>query len=231
MTAKYICVEGTDGVGKTTQVQLLGQRLTQLAIPHVLTSEPGNPHLGLTMQLRSLMLDAKWSSDMTPLAREYLFQATRSMNLDKVVYPALQEGKVVISDRGILSGMAYNRASDDFDSETTKQLFKTTTANFCRLTGKPKSYIYDLIIILKEANVQASLSKARDKHEFKQGDVIENQGVPYMDKVRHYMKPEFAQYIFECPIVVIDVNGKSREQVNNEIFAVLKEKGLIIIIE
>jgi thymidylate kinase len=62
---KYICFEGLDGIGKTTQCEKLFCYLKKKGFRVILTKEPGTPHLPVTMIFRDLMLNNKWETDWT----------------------------------------------------------------------------------------------------------------------------------------------------------------------
>ena len=208
---KYICIEGVDGTGKSTQSHLLSERIPN----SIKTSEPGNINCPIMMEIRKLVLDAQYDKSMTPLARDYLFQAARSINLEHIVYPNIKNGTHVISDRGAMSGFAYSLATG-MDIETLKNLFRLTTQDFA---NKSKNEgVYDMIIVLENEDTQSVLDRAGEKKEFVKGDAIEMRGAKYMDQVRHYMRQMKNENIFKCPIVYIDVKDKTREQVNDEIY-------------
>src|ERR1019366_42337 len=105
-----ICLEGCEGVGKTTQTQKLVDHLRAKGFKVLQTKEPGTPHLPLTMLLRGVMLDKQYDEQLTPLARELISQAIRSIHIEKLIVPALTEYDYIIQDRGILSGLAYGSA-------------------------------------------------------------------------------------------------------------------------
>ena len=108
--AKYICLEGTEGVGKTTQTRKLVDTLRARGYAVLETKEPGSPHSPLTMTLRGIMLDNQYDSQMTRPAREFISQAIRSIHLEQVIVPNLYKYDFIIQDRGILSGYAYGTA-------------------------------------------------------------------------------------------------------------------------
>lgn len=216
MLGKYICIEGIDGVGKTTQVQLLNERIAN----SITTSEPGNSKCPITMELRKLVLDAQYDTHLTPLARDYLFQACRSINLEHIVSPAIKKGQHVISDRGAMSGFAYSLATD-LPLVDLKHLLYLTTKSF-----SAGAHLYDIIVVL-ESDIEESLDKASEKKEFSSGDAIEMRGPKYMEKVRYYMRFLKDYRLFSCPIVYIDVKGKSKEQVTDEILQILVENKIL----
>jgi len=92
----FITFEGIEGSGKTTQIQLLSEKLDRHGIEHVLTREPGGTEVG--NQIRSILLNPA-NRGLTPLAELLLYQAARAQHLARVIVPALAEGKLVLCDR------------------------------------------------------------------------------------------------------------------------------------
>lgn len=99
-----VSFEGLDGAGKTTQIELLTRWLEEQHIPYVRTREPGGTPLGL--EIRQLLLNRP-DLAITPLAEAFLFQADRAQHFERVVLPALAEGKLVITDRCLDASIAY----------------------------------------------------------------------------------------------------------------------------
>jgi len=102
----FICVEGLDGSGKTTQARILVRNLRRRGLDVVYTSEPSVGEVGKL--IRSFVLDRE---DRVPAALEaLLFAADRVDHLESVVKPLLKEGKVVVCDRYVYSTLAYQGA-------------------------------------------------------------------------------------------------------------------------
>lgn len=101
MTGLFITFEGPEGAGKSTQVTLLVEWLRARGLEAYTTREPGGTPLGL--EIRRLLL----SQDMSAEAEYLLYSADRAEHVRKVVLPALEEGKIVISDRHLDSSLAY----------------------------------------------------------------------------------------------------------------------------
>ena len=101
---RLISFEGLDGAGKTTQMQLLEQWLAARDIPYIRTREPGGTPLGV--EIRHLLLNRP-DLAITPLAEAFLFQADRAQHFAHIVIPALEAGKLVITDRCIDASIAY----------------------------------------------------------------------------------------------------------------------------
>ena len=102
--ALFITFEGGEGSGKTLQTRALYRRLCQLAIPALLTHEPGVTSLG-----KKLTRLLKWAEDIdiSPLAELLMFNVSRAQLVAEVIQPNLREGKVVICDRYADSTVAY----------------------------------------------------------------------------------------------------------------------------
>jgi dTMP kinase len=101
---RLISFEGLDGAGKTTQMRLLEQWLQARNIAFIRTLEPGGTPLGA--EIRRLVLDRP-DLAIVPLAESFLFQADRAQHFARLVIPALQEGKLVITDRCYDASIVY----------------------------------------------------------------------------------------------------------------------------
>jgi dTMP kinase len=101
MAGLFVTFEGTEGSGKTTQVELLGEWLTSR--DPVVIREPGGTELG--ERIREVVLYA--GLDMDAEAEMYLFMAARRQLIGEVIAPALAAGQIVIADRYHDSTLAY----------------------------------------------------------------------------------------------------------------------------
>ena len=98
-----ISLEGIDGSGKSTLAKNLATKLRQDNLPIILTKEPGSTALGAT--LRTLVQEKK--VPINGQAEFLLFAADRAQHFSELVLPALEKGKIVISDRMADSSLAY----------------------------------------------------------------------------------------------------------------------------
>ncbi len=119
-----ISFEGLDGAGKTTQIELLERWLQLQNISYVRTREPGGTPLGV--ELRKLLLNRP-DLAITPLAEVYLFQADRTQHFDKEILPALEAGKLVITDRYIDASVAYQGYVRGLDVKLVERLSMIAT--------------------------------------------------------------------------------------------------------
>lgn len=102
----FICIEGLDGCGKTTQAKLLAKKLRN-SKNAVYTAEPSRGKIGTYIRKSYLYGGKRLSSVLEAL----LFAADRIEHVENEVIPALNEGRLVISDRYVYSSLAYQGAA------------------------------------------------------------------------------------------------------------------------
>ena len=122
--ALFITFEGGEGCGKSVQARALYRRLSKLAIPAVLTHEPGVTSLG-----KKLGRWLKWAegTDISPLTELLLFNASRAELVTKLIKANLENGKVVICDRHADSTTAYQGYGRGLDLEVVKAINSAAT--------------------------------------------------------------------------------------------------------
>ena len=116
----FITFEGSEGCGKTTQVQLLANRLDAGGIPFLITREPGGTAIGET--IRELLQYAPQSTGMTPETEVLLFEASRAQLVREIIKPALERGECVIADRFFDSTTIYQGVARKLDKKVVRQL-------------------------------------------------------------------------------------------------------------
>lgn len=114
MTGLFVVFEGGDSVGKTTQVELLAAWLGSVGIDHVKTRQPGGTEVGA--ELRRLVLDPVFG-DVSPRAEALMYAADKAQHVHELIRPALADGKVVVSDRYVLSMIAYQGAGRELEMD------------------------------------------------------------------------------------------------------------------
>lgn len=98
----FICIEGLDGSGKSTQAKLLTKKLNKAGYNAIYTAEPSQGKIGKFIRKR--LFEQK---RMPTSAEALLFAADRIEHVQNEVAPALIEGKIVVSDRYVYSSLAY----------------------------------------------------------------------------------------------------------------------------
>jgi len=103
----FICIEGIDASGKTTHARQLVENLLQRGLEAVYTTEPTSGEIGNLIKTHIL----KSSQRVPSMIEALLFAADRIEHVENMIKPALQEGKIVISDRYVYSSLAYQGAA------------------------------------------------------------------------------------------------------------------------
>jgi dTMP kinase len=213
MKAKYICFEGTEGVGKSTQTTKLVEFLRSKGYKVLQTKEPGTPHSPLTMMLRGIMLDLKHDAELTKTARELISQAIRSIHLERVIMPAMSQYDFIVQDRGLLTGYAYGFACGNRITDIENMSSMVVYNSSLSLDVANKESIYDSVIYLK-GDVQKALHNAiSSKKEFETGDAMEAKGAQFFENVSWYM--DILSDNFNA--VKIDIDNKTIDEVHNEV--------------
>lgn len=124
---RFITFEGGEGVGKSTQVKILGEKLKENGVDVVLTREPGGS--SGAEEIRNLLVKGgtdKWH----PMTEALLHNAARAEHLNRTIKPALDAGKWVVSDRYADSTVAYQGYGQGVDVKTLLELHKVSTDDF-----------------------------------------------------------------------------------------------------
>ena len=103
----FICIEGLDGSGKTTHANRLVRNLQEKGFDAIYTTEPSRGELGTF--IRGIILEGK--TRVPGVVEALLFAVDRVEHFEKDVKPALEKGKVVVSDRCVYSSLAYQGAA------------------------------------------------------------------------------------------------------------------------
>ncbi|GAA9829977.1 dTMP kinase [Helicobacter pylori] len=187
----YVVLEGVDGAGKSTQVGLLKGRFKNA----LFTKEPGGTRMGES--LRHIALN----ENISELARAFLFLSDRAEHIESVIKPALKEKKLIISDRSLISGMAYSQFSSlELNLLATQSVL-------------PEKII--LLVIDKEGLKQRLSLKSLDQ--------IENQGTETLLTIQQKLKTHAyaLQEKFGCEVLELDAQ-KSAKNLHEKIAAFIE---------
>lgn len=138
----FLTFEGIDGVGKTTQVNMLAQWIREEYSREVVTTfEPGDTALGRA--IRALLLNPEHTAAaVSPRAEALLYAADRAQHVHEVIAPALNRGAVVISDRYIDSSLAYQAGGRELSSEQILAMSQLATGNL----WPTRTYLLDMSV-------------------------------------------------------------------------------------
>jgi dTMP kinase len=181
----FITFEGIDGVGKSTQLDLLEAWLIQQGKEVVRTLEPGGTELG--QEIRHLLLHRK--GDVAPRAEALLYAADRAHHVATKIRPALASGKVVLSDRYFDSSVAYQGAARELDVSQVREISLWAVDNL--LPG--------LTILLDLTAEQAMLRRNKTGVE---PDRLEQEKVDFFERARE----QYLELAKESRFLVIDAN-------------------------
>jgi dTMP kinase len=120
----FITFEGPDGSGKTTQIELLAERLQDLGHDVLITREPGGTPIG--DQIRAVVHAVK-NVEMTRETEFLLYSASRAQHVRQVICPHLERGGTVLCDRFADSSMAYQGYGRDLDLEMVRCITQFAT--------------------------------------------------------------------------------------------------------
>jgi dTMP kinase len=122
----FITLEGTEGSGKTTQVDAIGRWLAAAGYAVATTREPGGTAIG--RQIRSVLLDPD-NHGLVPMAELLLYVADRAQHVDGLIRPALERGQAVVCDRYFDATLVYQGVARGLDRETIRQLHRIACRN------------------------------------------------------------------------------------------------------
>ena len=146
----FITFEGLDGCGKSTQMEKLAQALRAEGHDVVTTREPGGTPTG--EKIRAVLLDSG-TRQLSPFAELALMFAARAQHIEEVIVPALEAGKVVLSDRFTDSSEAYQGGGRQLGSDAVLALHELLCGGL-----QPE------MTILMDSDVAASVARARRRN-------------------------------------------------------------------
>ena len=115
----FISFEGSEGVGKSTQLKLLKEYLDRTGQDAVYVREPGG--VEISEQIRKIILDPK-NTAMSYMAEALLYAASRAQLVHEVIRPALESGKLVLCDRFVDSSVAYQGYGRGLGADVVREI-------------------------------------------------------------------------------------------------------------
>ena len=163
----FISFEGTEGVGKTTLIRKIHQYFEQQGKQVLPTREPGGTPLA--EQIRSLLLAVNHEEQMSHDTELLLIYAARAQHLQQVIVPALEAGKIVLSDRFTDASFAYQCAGRGLSQEKLQLLNQTFVSQMPKIT------------FWLDAPIELGMTRARERGAL---DRFEQEKLSFFAKVR-----------------------------------------------
>ena len=173
---KFITLEGMDGAGKSTQLQWIEKFLLEKGKIVVVTREPGGTPLG--EKLRELLLNA--DQPMHPETEALLMFAARREHLDKVIFPALERGDWVISDRFTDASFAYQGGGRGMSWGKIEDLESWVHAGF-----QPDLTLY-FDVPIEVGRQRASAAKLPDRFEKERDEFFRHVRAAYLERASRF---------------------------------------------
>jgi dTMP kinase len=189
----YILFEGIDTCGKSTQIELIANKHSEIIVTH----EPGGTAFG--KKAREILLADSLASKRAELL---LFLADRAEHYEEIVEP--NKDRVILSDRGFISGISYALANGDFDFDELVRLNKFAL----------KDHFPDRIILFL-----TDLETLQERTSAKSLDGIELRGLEYLLTVQEHMRESIIK--LGIPHLFIDA-ADSIENIHQSILTYLK---------
>ena len=207
MKGLFIVMEGPDGSGKTTQINLLKEYLEEAGYECLITREPGGTVIG--EEIRQLILNPE-HKEMSPVTEMLLYAASRAQLVHEVIGPALEEGKIVISDRFVDSSIVYQGIARKLGISTVSAV------------NAPGIGIYrpDGIFFIDLSEAEG----LRRKKEQKNLDRMEQEGIDF----HHMVSEGYRKVLSGRPEVMKIEGGRSidtiQKKIRNHVDELLKKK-------
>lgn len=160
----FITFEGTDGCGKTTQIERLKDYFEAQGRKVIMTREPGAKGLGT--KLREILLN--YDGEVSSNCESFLFLADRAQHIDTLIKPAIERGEIVLCDRHIDSTVAYQGYGRGLDLDRIHMLNEIATSGM-----KPNiTFVFDIDV----ETAQERVGKTKDR--------MESAGLEFFKRVR-----------------------------------------------
>jgi dTMP kinase len=201
----FIAFEGSEGSGKSTQVQRLASHLEQSGVPFLVTREPGGTAIGES--IRELLQFAPHNAGMTPETELLLFEASRSQLVREIIKPALERAVCVIADRFFDSTTVYQGAARKLDRQFVKQLNEFVIGD-C---------VPDVTFVL---DVDAETAHSRMQQP-RRADRMEQQPAEFYERVRQAYRELAAR---EADRVVLIDGAQPPDKIEKDIWETLRTR-------
>lgn len=213
MKGVFITLEGGEGTGKSTQIRLLHQALAAKGLETVVTREPGGTPQA--ERIRGLLLQRD-SGAFDPMTEALLLFAARREHLVSKIWPALERGQWVISDRFADSTRAFQGYGMGLDLQAIETLYRQVAGDF----QPDLTFIFDIDPEVGVSRSMKQLQMTLDGVEMTE-DRYERMGLPFHCRVRQGFLETAKKFPGRC--VVIDA-AQDVEAVHRQVMQVIESR-------
>lgn len=208
---KFVVFEGMDCAGKSSIIKMLQSYIEKLdnKEQYIFTREPGSSNSKEAEKIRTLILDKE--NEFSPTSDALLFLAARRINLEKVIWPALENNKIIFSDRYWYSSFVYQGILGNVGYDKIRQINELMSNN-----TSP-----DLVIFF---DLMPELVIKRLKHMRSETDRLEHNEINYYERLREAYKQVIKHD--KDKFVIVDSSG-SLNDLFNEIIKILKDWNIV----
>ena len=196
----FLSLDGIDGVGKSTQLKLLVEKLQHLGREVITCREPGSTQLGES--IRTILLN-DWETPIDVVSEMLLYMASRAQLVQEVIRPALERGQTVIADRYLLASVVYQGCGGKLDTDSIWDVGRVATGGL----------LPDLTVVL-----DLPLDEAASR--LGEPDRIESRGDAYREALRKGFLAEADR--MPAQIQVVDARG-TEDEVADRIWGVVEK--------
>jgi dTMP kinase len=170
----FICLEGIDGCGKSTQIAFLKDLFKNKGMEVLCIREPGGTEI--SEAVRKILLDPAHKGKMSDITELLLYNAARSQLIHEVIKPALEKGVVVLADRFSYSTLAYQGYGRGLNIDMIKKLLSIACGDFF----PNKTFILDIDVSLsRERRQKDKTRRGADRIEQEENDFFERVAAGY----------------------------------------------------
>ncbi len=189
----FITLEGGEGTGKSTQVKMLGAALSAAGVDAVLTREPGGTDQA--ERIRNLMIQRD-AGNFDPLTEAMLMMSARREHLVNKIWPSMEQGKWVVSDRFVDSTRAFQGYGMGLDQGLIDRIYEMIAGAF----QPDLTFVFDIDAEKGLSRSLKQLAVTADKNESTE-DRYERMGVPFHNGLRQGFLDIAKRFPDRCVII------------------------------
>lgn len=209
----FITLEGGEGTGKSTQVKLLHQALSASGVDAVMTREPGGTDQA--ERIRNLLIQRD-AGNFDPLTEALLMMSARREHLVNKIWPSIDKGQWVISDRFADSTRAFQGYGMGLDQAAIEKIYELIAGNF----HPDLTFIFDIDPALGLSRSNKQLAATSNKTESTE-DRYERMGLPFHTRLRAGFLDIAKKYPNRC--VIIDAT-QDIQTIHRQILKVIENR-------